>query len=360
MRQLTYVAPRRLEWRDAPEPVLGDAHAALVRPLAVATCDLDRVLIAGGPPIPGPFALGHEGVGEVIAAGEAVGSVRPGDRVAICFQISCGTCARCRSGLTGSCSTTRREGRYAMFGMAPLGGEWGGFLSDLVRVPHADANLLRLRPDDDAAVLASLSDNMPDAWRAVCGPLARHPAAEVIVVGGMAASVGLYAVMFARALGASGVRYVDEDPERCRLAETLGAVVLQEPPPRRLPRAAVTVDGSGTGGGASVRAAEHRGRGRLHDGRHLLRPARPRAPAGDVHDRGHPGDQPGDGAPGDGADPRPGALGSRRPGARDLPHGEHGRRRRRPAGDAHQAGHGARRTAGVTPYRPRVARPGKG
>jgi threonine dehydrogenase-like Zn-dependent dehydrogenase len=136
-----------------------------------------------------------------------------------------------------------------MFGMAPLGGEWGGFLSDLVRVPHADANLLRLRPDDDAAVLASLSDNMPDAWRAVCGPLARHPAAEVIVVGGMAASVGLYAVMFARALGASGVRYVDEDPERCRLAETLGAVVLQEPPPRRLPRAAVTVDGSGTEAG---------------------------------------------------------------------------------------------------------------
>jgi threonine dehydrogenase-like Zn-dependent dehydrogenase len=249
MRQLTFVAPHRLEWRDAPEPVLDDPRGALVRPLAVATCDLDRILIAGGAPILGPFALGHEGVGEVVAVGEAVESVRPGDHVSICFQISCGTCRRCRSGLTGSCSTTRREGRYAMFGLAPVGGEWGGFLSDLVRVPYADANLLRLEAGDDAAVLASLSDNMPDAWRAVCGPLARHPSAEVLVVGGFAASIGLYAILFASALGAGGIRYIDEDAERCRVAETLGAVVIQGPPPRRLPRAAVTVDASGTEAG---------------------------------------------------------------------------------------------------------------
>lgn len=249
MRQLTFVAPGRLEWRETPEPVLDDPRAALVRPLAVAACDLDRILVTGGAPIPGPFALGHEGVGEVVAVGDLVVSVHPGDRAAICFQISCGTCPRCRSGLTGSCSTTRREGRYAMFGLAPVGGEWGGFLSDLVRVPHADVNLLRLQPGDGAAVLASLSDNMPDAWRTVSGPLARHPAAEVLVVGGAAASIGLYAVLFASALGAGGIRYLDEDAERCRVAETLGAAVVQGPPPRRLPRAVVTVDASGTEAG---------------------------------------------------------------------------------------------------------------
>lgn len=41
MQQLTYTGPRELEWQDAPEPRLTGDGAALVRPLAVATCDLD-------------------------------------------------------------------------------------------------------------------------------------------------------------------------------------------------------------------------------------------------------------------------------------------------------------------------------
>lgn len=222
---------------------------ALVRPLAVATCDLDRAIIAGTAPLPGPFALGHEGVAEVVAVGDEVRSVRPGDRVALPFQVSCGTCARCRAGLTGSCTTTRRAGRYAMYGMAPLGGDWGGFLSDLVRVPFADAALLPLTGVDDPAVLASLSDNMPDAWRCVAGPLAHHPAAEVLIVGGFAVSISLYCILFATALGAARVRYADDDRHRCELAAALGADVTEGPLPRRLARAPVTVDASGTHAG---------------------------------------------------------------------------------------------------------------
>ena len=41
MRQLVFEAPRRLSWRDAPLPVLEGPGEALVRPLAVARCDLD-------------------------------------------------------------------------------------------------------------------------------------------------------------------------------------------------------------------------------------------------------------------------------------------------------------------------------
>ena len=43
--------------------VLGDA---LVRPIAVATCDLDIALLHGDAPLPGPFAFGHELVAEVV------------------------------------------------------------------------------------------------------------------------------------------------------------------------------------------------------------------------------------------------------------------------------------------------------
>jgi hypothetical protein len=40
VQQLTYTAPNELEWREASEPSLSSDAAALVRPVAVATCDL--------------------------------------------------------------------------------------------------------------------------------------------------------------------------------------------------------------------------------------------------------------------------------------------------------------------------------
>lgn len=67
MRQLTFLAPKQIEWQDAPEPALQGPGEALVRPLAVALCDLDRAVIRGRVPVPGPFPLGHERVAEVIA-----------------------------------------------------------------------------------------------------------------------------------------------------------------------------------------------------------------------------------------------------------------------------------------------------
>src|SRR3954449_8165361 len=104
MPALTYVGPKQLEWRDSqPRRVTSD-DAALVRPLAVATCDLDALIVAGGSPFPPPFAIGHEGVGEVVEVGDRVSSFAPGDRVIMPFQVSCGTCPQCVGGRTGNCS----------------------------------------------------------------------------------------------------------------------------------------------------------------------------------------------------------------------------------------------------------------
>ena len=61
------------------EPQLEGPREALVRPLAVAMCDLDAWLVRGAVPFPGPFALGHEFVAEVVQAGEESG-VAAGDR----------------------------------------------------------------------------------------------------------------------------------------------------------------------------------------------------------------------------------------------------------------------------------------
>src|SRR5216684_7914521 len=92
VQQLTYTAPNDLQWLDAPEPQLGSDQAALVRPRAVATCDLDALIISGQSPFEPPFAIGHECVAEVVEAGDAVTSAVPGQLVSVPFQISCGEC----------------------------------------------------------------------------------------------------------------------------------------------------------------------------------------------------------------------------------------------------------------------------
>src|SRR5271168_4538838 len=104
MLQLTYTGPDALEWREAPEPRLSSDAAALVRPRAVATCDLDTLIIAGASPFGPPFAIGHECVAEVLDVGDAVSSFAPGALVSVPFQISCGQCGPCREGRTSNCA----------------------------------------------------------------------------------------------------------------------------------------------------------------------------------------------------------------------------------------------------------------
>ena len=206
MQQLTFRGPGRLEWEDVPAPELSGAGDALVRPIAVATCDLDTQVILGRAPCPGPFAFGHEFVADVLDVAPDVTVARPGDRVIVPFQISCGVCERCRRGLTGSCTTA---GAGAAFGMAPIARqEWGGAFSDVVRVPYADAMLVPLPAGLDPAAVASVSDNVPDGWRAVAEPFRERPGSPVLVVGG-AGDVALYAVAVATALGSERVTYVD-------------------------------------------------------------------------------------------------------------------------------------------------------
>src|SRR3954453_18777545 len=105
MRSLVYAGPRDLQWRDRPEPRIAGDGEALVRPVPVATCDLDALIVAGASPFPPPFTLGHEGVAEVLAVGEDVTTVMHGDPVVAQFQISSGTRAACAAGRTGNCET---------------------------------------------------------------------------------------------------------------------------------------------------------------------------------------------------------------------------------------------------------------
>jgi threonine dehydrogenase-like Zn-dependent dehydrogenase len=241
LRELALLEDRSLDWREADDPKLEGDGEALVRPLSVATCDLDMWVVRGRVPYQGPLAMGHEGVGEVTEVGDAVASVKAGDLVSIPFQVSCGECDTCRRGHTGNCE---RVGRMATYGL-PIGENYGGFLSDSVRVPFADGMLVPVPEGVDPEAIASLSDNIPDAWRSVAPQLEAEPGAAVLVCGG-AGSIALYAAQIAVALGAERVDFAGGTPEHRTVAERLGAELVDEEFPERLGPYPVTVDFSAT------------------------------------------------------------------------------------------------------------------
>ena len=227
MEQLFFIEPGHVEWRDIPEPELLDGLDALVRPIAVATCDLDTAVVHGHAPFPGPFPLGHEGVAEIVEVGDEVRAVAVGQRVVVPFQVSCGTCGRCSRGLTASCASVDFG---AMYGLEPFGGPWGGFLSDVVRVPWADHMLIPLPDGLDPVAVASLSDNICDGWRTVAPFVKDMAEPSVLVIGGAAPSVPFYSVAIAKALGVERVDYLDLDgdnPAHLDKASRAGANVLE-------------------------------------------------------------------------------------------------------------------------------------
>jgi threonine dehydrogenase-like Zn-dependent dehydrogenase len=244
MRQLTYLRPGVLEWWDVREPQLEADTDALVRPFLAGRCDGDAFFLkhrtptllkwgaclhlvdssfqnSKNNPFLGPFAYGHECVAEVVLPGSAVKRFKRGERVIVPWAISCGRCPPCKAGLTSNCASNST--RLAAYGFGAAFGRHGGMVSDSVRVPNADFMLVAVPDGVDPLRLASASDNLCDGYRTVASQLRRSPGAAVLIVGGAAKSIGLYAAATAVALGASRVDYVDKDAARLSLAAALGA-----------------------------------------------------------------------------------------------------------------------------------------
>ena len=229
MQALVYEGSVRYAWQERPEPTLADDGDALVRPLAVTTCDLDGAIATGlldG--METGYPVGHEVLAEVIDVGDAITAVGPGRRVLVPFQVSCGGCRPCRTGRSAACSTV---GSQRFLGLPSGGTRWGGGLADLLRVPWADRLCVPV-PDGATEAVAAVGDNASDGWRTV-GPYLAEVEGPVLVDG--FASVGLYAVAFAVGAGAT-VHYRDRDEGRRDLARRLGAEVLEQPTTERAER----------------------------------------------------------------------------------------------------------------------------
>jgi len=242
MKQLFLLGKGKLEWREVTPPRIEGAHEALVRPFAVAKCDLDHAMLANhidlklkvgrwlgivdpdverhyGGLFEAPLPFGHECVAEVMEVGESVRGVRVGDVVAVPFQISCGSCSECTVGHTAVCTGVPSVAVYG-FGRHK---QYGGAMCDLLKVPFADGMLVPLDAGADATHLASLGDNVADAYRHVAPSLLENSQQSVLVASGDARSIAIYSVLVAKALGARQVVFVDERPAQRNLALQVGA-----------------------------------------------------------------------------------------------------------------------------------------
>jgi threonine dehydrogenase-like Zn-dependent dehydrogenase len=209
-----------------PDPTIQEPTDAIVRITSSGLCGSDLHLYE----VMGPFMsegdiLGHEPMGIVEAVGSAVTHIAPGDRVVIPFNISCGHCTPCGSGLQSQCDTTRvreYDKGAALFGYTKLYGQVPGGQAELLRVPQAQYGPIKVPhgPVDDRFIY--LSDVLPTAWQGV--QYANIPPGGSVVVLGLG-PIGSMACRVASHLGASVIG-VDLVPERLERAKLHGADVL--------------------------------------------------------------------------------------------------------------------------------------
>ncbi len=224
MRRMVFLAPGKLEWREAPDPEIEGPDEAIVSPTVMGRCDLDALYLAGRVPLAAGEPIGHEIIGTVVDLGEtAARRFRIGQTVIVTAQIACGSCGCCLAGLTGRCE---RVPFGASYGMGRAGG-YGGAVGERVRVPFAGGMMVPLPSGCRPETMIGLADMSADAWRAVGPPLAARPGGSVLVVGGMVPVIGIFATGLARALGAGRVVYVDADASRRDAAAAYGADVAE-------------------------------------------------------------------------------------------------------------------------------------
>ncbi len=226
MKALVYDGPRKVTIEDVPDPRIERPTDALIRITSTNICGSDLHMYEGRTSVEPGKILGHENLGEIVEVGDAIVRVKVGDRVCLPFNIACGFCRNCEKGQTGFCLTTNPGMAGAAYGYAEMG-PYNGGQAELLRVPFADFNCLRLPEDaaekeDDYVMLA---DIFPTGWHAT--RLAELRPGESLVIYG-AGPVGLMAAYSAMIQGAKQVMVVDRHPDRLALAQDIGAIAIDD------------------------------------------------------------------------------------------------------------------------------------
>ena len=247
MKAVVWHGRRDVRVEEVPDPVIQSPTDAVVRVSSTAICGSDLHLYE----VLGPFlsvgdVLGHEAMGVVEEVGSEVHHIRPGDRVVIPFNISCGSCWMCARGLHSQCETTQvrdQDKGAALFGYTALYGAVPGGQAEYLRVPMAHFGPVPVPDGIPDERFLFLSDVLPTAWQAV--EYANVPEGGTLAVLGLG-PVGQLAARIGRHRGASRVIGVDLVDARLQMAARHGVETLDARSVDDIPAALVeAVDGRG-------------------------------------------------------------------------------------------------------------------
>ncbi|WP_151637513.1 glutathione-independent formaldehyde dehydrogenase [Noviherbaspirillum aerium] len=228
MKAVVYKGPRDVSVQNVPDPKIEKPTDAIVQITSTNICGSDLHMFEGRTDFETGRIFGHENLGKVMEVGPAVERLQVGDWVCMPFNISCGHCRNCEKGLTAYCLTANPQPGMAgaAYGFADMGPYQGG-QAEYLRVPWADFNCLKLPPDAEEKQndYVMVADIFPTGWHAT--ELAGMRPGDAVVIYG-SGPVGLMAAHAAIIKGACNVMVVDRHPDRLRLAESIGAVAIDD------------------------------------------------------------------------------------------------------------------------------------
>lgn len=203
-----------LSVKDVPVPSIERPDEVLLEVEAASICGTDCQILnvpPGHPATPGAV-LGHEYVARVLEPGTAVTHLKPGDRVVIDPNLTCGLCRYCRIGLPNMCENMTTlgifiNGGFAKYNVAPA------------RALHPISNDLAT----DIAIFAEPMSCVVNGG----SKLALRPGENVLILG--AGPIGLYYTAYLRAAGAGKIIVAEVKDMRAQKAREMGADIVVNP-----------------------------------------------------------------------------------------------------------------------------------
>ncbi|GAB7045600.1 zinc-dependent alcohol dehydrogenase [Catenuloplanes indicus] len=250
MRALTWQGTGKVSVENVPDPTIQEPTDAVIRVTSTAICGSDLHLYdVLGMYLDKGDILGHEPMGIVEEVGADVTHIKPGDRVVIPFNISCGFCWMCSRGYYAQCETTqvKEHGKGAsLFGYTRLYGQVPGGQAEYLRVPQAHFGPIKVPEGHPDERYLFLSDVLTTSWQAAKWADI-EPGSTVLVTG--LGPIGQMSARIARHLGAERVIAVDNVPERLAMAERHGIEVLNHDKIDDIPAAVIELtNGRGADG----------------------------------------------------------------------------------------------------------------
>ena len=236
---------------DVAAPRRGEV---LVRITHTGVCHTDAFTLSGDDP-EGlfPVVLGHEGAGIVMAVGDGVTSVRPGDHVIPLYTAECGECLFCKSGKTNLCTAVRAtQGKGVMpdgttrfsYQGQPLHHYMGcSTFSEYTVV--AEVSLARIDPKANPEQVCLLGCGVTTGLGAVKNT-AKVQEGDTVAVFGLG-GIGLAVVQGAKLAKAGRIIAIDTNPSKFELARIFGATDCVNPQDHDKPIQQVVVEMTGWG-----------------------------------------------------------------------------------------------------------------